>query len=130
VPSPVPEEPPQLVASFGFTFINTYASIGIDSVTPGPLQILLANDDTEVASVLVEPGESWDQLVQAGSTVTVDYEMVGVAGPVPEPHELPCEDEVYVEVEVNFGSGEAVSAVSDPAIFSCGGPGPEDDPAG
>ena len=50
-PSPVPEEPPRLVVAFGFTYTNTYESILIDSVIPGPVTILRAADDTEVVSL-------------------------------------------------------------------------------
>ena len=119
-PGPDPAQPPHLVASLRFAFINTYESIPIDSVSPGTVRILRAADDTEVVSILVESAEPWDQIVPAGSMVTIDYEMVGLAGPPPTPEDLPCNTEVYAEVEVNFGSGEAVSAVSAPVPFVCG----------
>ena len=129
-PSPVPEEPPHLVASMRFTFINTYEEAAIDTVTPRPVRILLAADDSEVVSILVEPIEPWDQIVPADSTVTEDYEMTALSGPPPDPHELPCDAEVYAEVEVNYGSGESVSAVSPPVIFICGGHDPDEDAPG
>ena len=119
-PSPVPEEPPHLVAAFGFTYTNTYESILIDSVIPGPVTILRAADDTEVVSLFVEPAEPWDHVVPADSTLTLDYEATGLAGPPPGPQDLPCNTEVYAEVGVNYGSGEAVSAVSPAVIFVCG----------
>ena len=126
-PGPNPNEPPHLVASLRFAFINTYEEAVIDTVTPGPVRILLAADDTEVVSLLVEPIDPWDQIVPADSTVTVDYEMTGLSGPPPDPHDLPCNDDVYAEVEVNYGSGEAVSAVSAPVIFSCNAHDPDED---
>ena len=129
-PSPVPEEPPHLVASMRFTFINTYEGAVLDTVTPRPVRILLAADDTEVVSILVEPIDHWDQIVPADSTVTVDYEMTGLSGPPPDPHDLPCDAEVYAEAEVNYGSGESVLAGSPPVIFDCGGHDPDENVPG
>ena len=119
-PGPDPAQPPHLVASFGFTYTNTYESILIDSVIPGPVTILRAADDTEVVSLFVEPAEPWDHVVPADSTLTLDYEATGLAGPPPGPQDLPCNTEVYAEVGVNYGSGEAVSAVSAAVTFVCG----------
>ena len=129
-PGPDPGQPSHLVASLRFAFINSYEGADIDTVTPRPVRILVAADDTEVVSILVEPIDHWDQIVPSDSTVTMDYEMTGLDGPPPGPEDLPCNAEVYAEVEVNYGSGEAVSAVSAPVIFGCGGPGPEEDVPG
>ena len=125
-PGPDPAQPPHLVASLRFAFINTYEEAVIDTVTPRPVRILRAADDTEVVSILVEPIDHWDQVVPADSAVTIDYEMTGLSGPPPGPQDLPCNDEVYAEAEVNYGSGEAVSAVSAPVTFSCDAHGPEE----
>jgi hypothetical protein len=91
------------------------------------VRILVADGDTEVVSILVEPIDHWDQNVPADSTVTMDYEMTGLSGPPPGPQDLPCNDEVYAEAEVNYGSGEAVSAVSAPVIFVCNEQPPAED---
>jgi len=118
-PSPVPEEPPSAHIAIEMGYVNTYAGLDITNVSPASATLHRVADDSVFVSLALELDEPWDQVVPAMNEQAIAYHSAGALGPPPDPANFPCAEDIYAVVEVNFGSGESVTATSGPADFAC-----------